>query len=229
MDVIMVWAWMHWPTEGLVAWTWPTDGLAACTLSWFGHGCTGQWMGWVGSMGVVMVGAWIHWPMDGLVAWTLSWFGQGSVHWMDWQHGCYHGLGMDALANGWVGSMDVIMVWAWIHWPMDGLVAWALSWFGQGSVAWQHGCYHGLGMDALANGWVGSMDVIMVWAGISARDGLAAWMLSWLGCMDALANGWVGSMDVITVWVWMHWPTDGLVAWTLSWLGHGYTGQWMGW
>ena len=78
-----------------------------------------------------MVGAWIHWPMDGLVAWTLSWFGQGSVRWMDWQHGCYHGLGMDALANGRVGRMDVanglvgsmhvIMVWAWMHWPVDGL------------------------------------------------------------------------------------------------------------
>ena len=24
----------------------------------------------------------------------------------------YHGSGMDALANGWVGSMDVIMFWA---------------------------------------------------------------------------------------------------------------------
>ena len=33
-DVIMVWAWMHWPMDALVAWT----------LSWFGHGCTGQWM-----------------------------------------------------------------------------------------------------------------------------------------------------------------------------------------
>ena len=41
-------------------------------------------------------------------------------------------LGMDALANGWVGSMDVIRVWAWIHWPMDGLVACTLSWFGHG-------------------------------------------------------------------------------------------------
>ena len=28
--------------------------------------------------------------------------------------------GMNALANGWVGSMDVVMVWAWIHWPMHG-------------------------------------------------------------------------------------------------------------
>ena len=36
MDVTMVWAWMRWPMSGLVAWT----------LPWFGHGCTGQWMGW---------------------------------------------------------------------------------------------------------------------------------------------------------------------------------------
>ena len=43
--------------------------------------------------------------------------------------------------------MDVIMVWAWMHWPMDGLVAWTLV------------C---LGMDALAHGWDCSMDVIMV-------------------------------------------------------------------
>ena len=64
---------------------------------------------------------------------------------------------MDALASGCLGSMDVIMVWAWMHWPVDALVAWTLSWFGHGCTGqwmpWQHGCYHGLGMDALANGW----------------------------------------------------------------------------
>ena len=43
-------------------------------------------------------------------------------------HGRYHGLGMAALANAWVG---------------------------------QHG-RHCLSMDALANAWVGSMDVIIV-------------------------------------------------------------------
>ena len=31
---------------------------------------------------------------------------------------------MDALATGWAGRMDIIMVWTWMHWPMDGLVAW---------------------------------------------------------------------------------------------------------
>ena len=84
-------------------------------------------------MEIIMVRAWLHWPMDGLVAWTLSWFGHVCTGpWMGWQHGRYHGLRMDALANGWVGSMDVIMVWAWLHWPMDGLVAWTLSLFGHG-------------------------------------------------------------------------------------------------
>ena len=83
-------------------------------------------------------------------------------------------------------------------------------------MGWQHGRYHGLGMNALVNGWVGSMDVIMVWA----------WM-HWP--MDALASGCLGSMDVIMVWARMRSPVDALVAWTLSWFGHGCTGQWMPW
>ena len=83
------------------------------------------------------------------------------------------------------------MVWAWMHWPMD----------------------HGLGMDALASGWVGSKDVIMVWACMQRPvDALVAWTYHGLG-MDALANGCFGSMDVIMVWAWMPWPVDGLVAW----------------
>ena len=28
-------------------------------------------------------------------------------------------VGHGALASGLVGSMDVIMVWAWMHWSMD--------------------------------------------------------------------------------------------------------------
>ena len=95
------------------------------------------------------------------------------------KHALINGLVMNALANGWVGSMDVSMVWTWMHWPMDGLVAWAKV----------------LGMDALANGWVGSKDISMVWA----------WM-HWK--MD----GWVA-------W------TDGLRAWTLSWCEHASTGH----
>ena len=73
---------------------------------------------------------------------------------------------MHALANGWTGSLDVIMFWAWMHWPMSGLVAWTLSWFGHGCtgqwMGWQHGRYHGLRMDALANEWAGSRDFLMV-------------------------------------------------------------------
>ena len=36
IDVIMGWAWMHRPMDRLAAWT----------VSWFGHGCPGQWMSW---------------------------------------------------------------------------------------------------------------------------------------------------------------------------------------
>ena len=43
---------------------------------------------------------------------------------MRWEHGRCHGLGTDALGNGWVGSTDVIMVWAWMHWPMEEFAAW---------------------------------------------------------------------------------------------------------
>ena len=105
---------------------------------------------------------------------------------MGWQHGHYHGLGMNALVNGCPGSMDVIMVWAWMHWSMDGLAAWTLSWFGHGCTGqwmpWEHGRCHGLGMDALASGCLGSMDVIMVWAWMHwPVDALVAWTLSWFG------------------------------------------------
>ena len=40
------------------------------------------------------------------------------------KHLSIRSLGMDALVDRWVGSMDVIMVWAWMHWSIDGLVAW---------------------------------------------------------------------------------------------------------
>ena len=62
------------------------------------------------------------------------------------------------LMDGWVGSMDAIMDWEW----MTG------QWMG-----WRHGRYHGLGMDALANGWV----AIKVWV-----QGLLC--TAWAGCMD---------------------------------------------
>ena len=54
---------------------------------------------------------------------------------------------MDALANCWAGSMDAIMVWSWMRWPLVGLLAWTLSWFGHGYTA---------------IGWAGSMNFVMV-------------------------------------------------------------------
>ena len=57
---------------------------------------------------------------------------------------------------------------------------------------------HGLGMEALVNGWFGCK--------LQGRDhGLG---------MEALANGWVGYLHEIMVGAWMHWPMDGLAAWT---------------
>ena len=67
--------------------------------------------------------------MDGLAAWTLSWLEHGCTgQWMGWEYGRHHGLGMDALAKGWAGSVDDIMLWAWawMHRPMDGLAAWTI-------------------------------------------------------------------------------------------------------
>ena len=88
---------------------------------------------------------------------------------------------MDALANGWAGSKDVIMVRARLHWPMDGLVARTSS---------------GIGHDALAKGWTGSMDVIMVWAWMGWQHGRDHGL-------GTLANGLAGSMNVIMGWAWM--------------------------
>ena len=96
---------------------------------------------------------------------------------------------MGALANG--------RGWA-------GMGSWTLPWFGHGC---PHGRYHGLGMDALASEWAGSMSVIMVWA----------WM-HWPMDVD-------GSMDVTMVWAWVHWPMDVDGLGKLPWFGHGCTGQ----
>ena len=54
-----------------------------------------------------------------------------------------YGLAMDALVIvcSWNRNTNVIMVWAWAHWPSCSLGTRVLSWFG-------HGAY-GLGMDAL--------------------------------------------------------------------------------
>ena len=83
---------------------------------------------WVGRVDVFMAWAWMPWPRDGLLAWTLSWVGHGFTgQGMGCSRGCYHCLGTNALANGGVSRMYVVMAWAWMHWPMDGLVAWTMS------------------------------------------------------------------------------------------------------
>ena len=47
------------------------------------------------------------------------------------------------------GSMRVILVGTWMHWPMGGLLAWMLSSAGMGALAaW---VLSSLGMDAWAN------------------------------------------------------------------------------
>ena len=66
-----------------------------------------------------------------------------------------------------------------MRWPMDGLVAWTLSWFWHGCagqwMGWQHGRYHDLGMDALAHAWINRYS-ILVWAWMRwPREGLAGW------------------------------------------------------
>ena len=38
-------------------------------------------------------------------------------------HGRFQVLFVDALANGWVGGMDVIISWTWMQRPKNGLVA----------------------------------------------------------------------------------------------------------
>ena len=72
--------------------------------------------------------------------------------------GRYQSSGTDALANGWAGSMDVVMVWAWMQWKRwvgstDVIMIWARMHWPMDAL---HGRCHGLGMDALANAWVGS-------------------------------------------------------------------------
>ena len=192
-------------------------GHVAWTLSWFGHGCTGQWVDWRD----IMVWAWMHWPMGGLAR--------------------YHGLGMDAPAYGWIGTLSwfghgctglwvdwhVIVVWAWMHWPMGGLAR-----------------YRGLGMDILAYGWLGTLSwfghgctgLWVAWHAIM--------VYGWIGTLSWFGHGCTGlwvAWHAVMVWAWMHWPMGGLACcrglgmdalaygWigTLSWFGHGCPGQWM--
>ena len=59
-----------------------------------------------------------------------------------------------AVANGWAGSMDAIMVLGMDALANEwGLVAWTLAWIWawmHSPLGWQHGRCHGWGMDALA-------------------------------------------------------------------------------
>ena len=175
-NVIMVWAWLLWQPYA----------LGTRTLSWFGHGCSGNRMlleheryhglgmgalatvcSW--NTNVIMVWAWAHWQPYALGTRTLSWFGHGRIgNRMLLEHERYHGLGMDALATVCSWSTNVIMVWAWMLWQPYALGTRTLSWFGHGRIGnrmlLEHERYHGLGMGALATVCSWNTNVIMVWA-----------------------------------------------------------------
>ena len=161
-NVIMVWAWMQWQLYA----------LGTRTLSWFGHGCSGNrrrleqeryhglGMGAVATVcsrntNVIMVWAWMLWQPYALRTRTLSWFGHGrSGNRRRLEQERYHGLGMDALATVCSRNTNVIMVWAWMLWQPYALRTRTLSWFGHGRSGnrrrLEQERYHGLGMDALA-------------------------------------------------------------------------------
>ena len=123
-NVSMVWAWMLLQPYA----------LGTRTLSWFGHGCSGNRMlleheryhglsmgalptvcSW--NTNVIMVWAWMLWQPYALGTRTLSWFGHGcSGNRMLLEHERYHGLGMGALATVCSWNTNVIMVWAWMLW-----------------------------------------------------------------------------------------------------------------
>ena len=277
-NVIMVWAWAHRQPYA----------LGTRTLSWFGHGCSGNRMlleheryhglgmgasptVCSGNTNVIMVSAWMLWQPYALGTRTLSWFGHGcSGNRMLSEHERYHALGMAALPSLCSWNRNVIMVWAWAHRQPYALGTRTLSWFGHGcsgnrmlleheryhGLSWAHrqpyalgtrtlswfghGCsgnrmlleherYHGFGMDALATVCSWNRNVIMVWA----------WML-WqpyaLGTrteheryhdlgMAALPSLCSWNTNVIMVWAWAHRQPYALGTRTLSWFGHGCSGN----
>ena len=276
-NVIMVWAWMLWQPYA----------LGTRTLSWFGHGCSGNRMlleqeRYHGfgmdalatvcsrNTNVIMVWAWMLWQPYALGTRTLSWFGHGcSGNRMLLEQERYHGLGMDALAtvcsrntngtrtlscfgHGRIAkpvlleheryhglgmgasatvcsrNTNVIMLWAWPHCQACALGTGTLSWFGHGRIGnrmlSEHERYHGLGMDALATVCSRNTNVIMVWAWAHRQPyALGTRTLSWFGhgCsgnrmlleqeryhglgMDALATVCSWNRNVIMVWAWMLW------------------------
>ena len=174
-NVIMVWARMLWQPYA----------LGTRTLSWFGHGRSGNRMlleheryhalgmdalailcSW--NTNVIMVWAWMLWQPYALGTRTLSWFGHGrSGNGMLLEHERYHALGMGAVATVCSWNTNVIMVWAWMLWQPYALGTRTLSWFGHGRggnrMLLEHERYHGLGMDAPATlCW--NTNVIMIWA-----------------------------------------------------------------
>ena len=72
------------------------DALETRTLSWFGHGCSGEQM---------------------LSKHELLWLGHGcSGERMLLKHERYYGSGKDALVSGFSRNTNVIMVWARMLW-----------------------------------------------------------------------------------------------------------------
>ena len=199
-NVIMVWAWMLRQPYA----------LGTRTLSWFGHGCSGNHMllereryhglgmgavttviSW--NTNVIMVWAWMLWQPYALGTRMLSWFGHGcSGNRMLLEHERYHGLGKDALATLCSWNTNVIMLWAWAQWQPYALGTRTLSCFGHGCsgnpMLLEHERYHGLGMDALAT------------------------LCSW-------------NTNVIMVWAWAQWQRYALGTRTLSCFGHGRSGN----
>ena len=187
-NLIMLWAWAQWQPYA----------LGTRTLSWFGHGRSGNrmlleheryhslGMGAVGAVAtvhswntnVIMVWAWAQWQPYALGTRTLSCFGHGcSGNRMLLEHEPYHDLGVGAVATACSWNTNVIMVWAWMLWQPYALGARTLSWFGHGRsrMLLEHDRYHGLGMDALATvcSWEcyqgGHMDALWEWMKITSR------------------------------------------------------------
>ena len=137
-NVIMNWAWMLWQPYA----------LGTRTLSWFGHGRSGNRVlvdyesyndlgmdalatvcSW--NTNVIMVWAWMHWQPYALGTPTLSWFGHGrSGNRVLVEHERYYGWGMNASVCSW--NRNVFMVWAWMLWQSYALETRTLSWFGHG-------------------------------------------------------------------------------------------------
>ena len=69
-NVIIVWAWMLWPSDAAEHELFPGLGMDALviarsrklTLLWFGYGCSGLWM--LSNMNVIMVSVWMLWSSD---------------------------------------------------------------------------------------------------------------------------------------------------------------------